>query len=233
MARRIVEHLFEKSAGEAAQQPGGEEIFVEFSVHEIKKIYEVLADLFDPKITIADVEDALFYLSKTEAIKIEGGFLILYNRLSIQRIETDNRKRYTKDDYQKLQLFYDNKVAKIHIIGEYAKKMMSDHQAALQFADDYFQLNYDAFLRKYFPGKNAETLTLKMTPAKFRQLFGQLSPAQLRIVNDKDFKIYPSGRRARKRQDKTSGTQTRIPIAYGGCAPRTTPHGHLLQGCRV
>jgi ATP-dependent DNA helicase RecQ len=189
LAKRIVEYLFDKSSSEAAiQRENREEILVEFSVHEIKKVYEGRAELFDPKITIDDVENALFYLSRIEAIKIEGGFLILYNALSIERIEKDNYKKYTKADYQKLHQYYENKVAQIHIIGEYAKKMMNDHKVALQFVDDYFQLNYDSFLRKHFPGKNAETLSLKMTPAKFRQLFGELSPAQLSIINDKDSK---------------------------------------------
>jgi ATP-dependent DNA helicase RecQ len=112
----------------------------------------------------------------------------LYNALSIERLEQDNHKRYTKEDYQKLQRFYENRVQQIHIVGEYAKKMINDYKDALQFTEDYFQLNYGSFLKKYFPGSRVDDLKLKMTPAKFRQLFGELSPIQLKIINDNESK---------------------------------------------
>jgi ATP-dependent DNA helicase RecQ len=111
--------------------------------------------------------------------------MVVYNRLTIERLEQDNKKRYTNTDYEKLDQFYENKVQQIHIVGEYAKKMISDYRNALQFVEDYFHLNYAFFLRKYFPGSKADELRLKMTPAKFRQLFGELSPTQLKIINDK------------------------------------------------
>ena len=48
---------------------------------------------------LADVENALFYLSRIEAIKIEGGFLVVYNKLTIERLEKNNYKQYTSNDY--------------------------------------------------------------------------------------------------------------------------------------
>ena len=108
--------------------------------------------------------------------------------LTIERLEEDNYKRYTKDDYQKLNQFYENRVQQIHIVGEYAKKMINDYKDALQFVEDYFQLNYASFLRKYFPGSKVDDLKLKMTPTKFKQLFGELSPTQLKIINDNETK---------------------------------------------
>ncbi len=189
LARFIVEYFYEKSKVNFSQDDEGkEEVLVEFSVHELKIAYEVSPTLFRLKINIDDVEDTLFYLSRIEAIKIEGGFMVIYNRLTIERIEQDNKKRYTKDDYYKLNLFYENKAQQIHIVGEYAKKMISDYKEALQFVEDYFQLNYSSFLKKYFPGSKADDLKLKMTPTKFRQLFGELSPTQLKIIKDNETK---------------------------------------------
>ena len=189
LAKFIVEFLYEKSTFNASEEDAGkEEVLVEFSVHELKSAYENSPSLFKLKIKIDDIEDTLFYLSKIEAIKIEGGFMVVYNRMTIERLEQDNKKRYTKDDYEKLHQFYENRIQQIHIVGEYAKKMISDYRNALQFVEDYFQLNYDFFLRKYFPGSKADELRLKMTPAKFRQLFGELSPAQLKIINDNESK---------------------------------------------
>ena len=189
LAQFIVEFLYEKSNLSVAKEDiGKDEVLVEFSVHELKKAYEDSQNLFKLDISIDDVEDTLFYLSRIEAIKIEGGFLVVYNRLTIERTEQDNKKRYTKDDYQKLNQFYESKIQQIHIVGEYANKMIADYKDALQFVDDYFQLNYTSFLNKYFKGSRQNDIKKNVTPAKFRQLFGELSPAQLKIINDNETK---------------------------------------------
>ncbi len=190
LAKFIVEYLYQKSTQNVSEDDKvKEEVLVEFSVHELKDEFERKPKLFEMKITIDDVEDTLFYLSRIDAIKIEGGFLVVYNKLTIERVEHDNYKKYTKEDYRKLNQFYENKVQQIHIVGEYAKKMIGDYKEALQFVEDYFQLNYASFLKKYFPGSKIDNLKLKMTPGKFKQLFGELSPTQLKIINDSEPKI--------------------------------------------
>jgi ATP-dependent DNA helicase RecQ len=190
LAKFIVEYLYEKSNLNVSEDDKDkEEILVEFSVHELKDEFEKKPRLFEMKITLDDIEDTLFYLSRIDAIKIEGGFLVVYNKLTIERVEQDNYKKYTKEDYRKLNQFYENKVQQIHIVGEYAKKMIGDYKDALQFVEDYFQLNYSSFLKKYFPGSKIDNLKLKMTPGKFKQLFGELSPTQLKIINDSEPKI--------------------------------------------
>lgn len=157
-------------------------------VHELKEAFEKERKLFKVEITIEDIEDTLFYLSRIDAIKIEGGFLVIYNRLTIDRIEQNNRYHYKNDDYQKLHQFYENKIQQIHIVGEYAMKMIEDYKGALQFVDDYFQLNYMSFLNKYFSGSRQDEIKRNITPAKFRQLFGSLSPTQLEIIKDNQSK---------------------------------------------
>ncbi len=189
LARFIVEFLYGRSLSDIAEDEKPE-ILVEFSVHELKRAYDQTNQLFATTTTIGEIEDALFYLSRMGAIKIEGGFLVIYNRLKIDRLELDNKRNYKKDDYQQLNRFYENKIQQIHIVGEYAKKMTEDYRAALQFVDDYFQLNYGSFLDKYFPGSTRQNeIKRSLTPAKFRQLFGELSPSQLEIIRDNRQKI--------------------------------------------
>jgi len=189
LAKFIIEYLYWKSIKDAvAGEEEKEEVLVEFSVHELMAAYENSPGLFKFDICIDDIEDTLFYLSRIEAIKIEGGFLVVYNRLTIERLEQDNKKRYKVENYQKLHQFYENKVQQIHIVGEYAKKMISDYKDALQFVEDYFQLNYTSFLNKYFKGSRQTEIRRNLTPAKFRQLFGELSPTQLKIINDSETK---------------------------------------------
>lgn len=190
LAKFLVEFLYGKSNLSIEEdEEEKEEVLVEFSVHELKVEFEKRPKLFEIKVSIEDIEDALFYLSRIEAIKIEGGFLVVYNRLTIDRVEQDNYKKYTKDDYKKLNQFYENKVQQIHIVGEYAKKMVNDYKEALQFVEDYFQLNYGSFLKRYFPGSKVDDLKLKMTPGKFKKLFvDELSPTQLKIIKDNETK---------------------------------------------
>lgn len=103
LARFLVGYLYEKSQSTTSEDDKDrEEVLVEFSVLELKAAYEGELRLFAIQISLEDVEDALFYLSKIEAIKIEGGFLVVYNRLSIERLEQDNKVRYKVEDYKKL-----------------------------------------------------------------------------------------------------------------------------------
>lgn len=188
LAQFIVNHLYDNLLIDTSDTSRKEEFMVSFSVMELKTAYEESQDLFKIDIGASAIEDALFYLSRIEAIKIEGGFMVIHNKLTLERLVLENTKQYTKDDYKKLNQFYENKIQQIHIVGEYARKMIDNYQAALQFVDDYFQLNYPSFLRKYFPGSRVDELKLKMTPSKFKQLFGDLSPTQLKIINDNESK---------------------------------------------
>jgi len=181
----IVDFLYLKSNQNLSEvDQKKEQVLVAFSVHELKEAYENQNTLYKLNITIAEVEDALFYLSRIDALKIEGGFLVVYNKLTIERLEQDNKKRYKTEDYKKLNQFYENKIQQIHIVGEYAHKMIKDYKEALHFVEDYFQLNYSSFLNKYFKGTRQKEIKRNITPVKFRQLFGELSPAQLSIIKD-------------------------------------------------
>ena len=82
----------------------------EFSIQELREQHERQSGLFQVNTTAAEVEDGLFYLSRINALKIEGGFIVAYNQLSIDRLETNNRVQYKAEDYQKLGQFYENKV---------------------------------------------------------------------------------------------------------------------------
>ncbi|MNJ85762.1 ATP-dependent DNA helicase RecQ [compost metagenome] len=184
LAQFLVEYLYAKSLKENSK---GEEILIEFSVVELKQEYENSSDIFKKAITLDDVEEALFFLSKIDAIKIEGGFMVVYNKLTVERLEKGN-VFYKKEDYKKLDQYYENKVEQIHVVGEYALKMIGDYETALRFVDDYFQLNYGSFVTKHFPGSRREEIKRKITPSKFRQLIGDLSPAQLAIIDDQESK---------------------------------------------
>ena len=178
----IINYLYEKTESETGSAKR-DEILVEFSVVELKESYEKQQVLFQELTTLEDIEDTLFYLSRIGALQIEGGFLVIYNRMTIKRLG-DTNIRYKQDDYRKLEKFYSNKTQKIHIVGEYARKMSQNNQEAQRFVDDYFRLNNMSFIQKYFPGGRKEEISRRITPTKYKQLFGELSESQLNIIND-------------------------------------------------
>jgi ATP-dependent DNA helicase RecQ len=184
----IINYLFDiHSKSENKGESNAKGRLIEFSIFELKKAYEDSDGLFKFKLGIPDIEEALFFLSRIDSIQIEGGFLVVYNRLNINRVEDNPRKQYKLEDYESLKTHYEHKTQQIHIVGEYAKRMVSDYKGALTFVDDYFQLNYSSFLNKYFPGRKEE-ISRSITPAKFRKLFGELSPRQLEIIKDNETK---------------------------------------------
>ena len=64
--------------------------------------------------------------------------------------------------------------------------MVKDYNAALQYVQDYFQMDYKKFITKYFKGDRGLEIQRNLTPKKFKQLFGQLSQRQSEIISDKD-----------------------------------------------
>lgn len=164
---------------------------VQFSVVELlndlkaqgQTFFESLDDL-----QLEDVEESLLYLSKIGVLKLEGGFLVLYNAMNIRRLK-DNKLRYKQEDYRMLNEFYRQKIQQVHIVGEYANLMVRDYDAALQYVHDYFQMDYKAFVQKYFKGERVEQIERNITSKKYEQLFNQLSKKQMQIISDKESRV--------------------------------------------
>ena len=136
-------------------------------------------------VQIEDVEEALLFLSNIEALKLDGGFLVLYNALTIRRLK-DMKLRYKLEDYRMLDEFYKQKIQQVHIVGEYANLMVRDYAAAQLFVQDYFQLDYKRFISKYFKGERINEIQRNITPQKYQKLFAQLSNRQKDIISDKE-----------------------------------------------
>ena len=171
-----------------ATEKGTRDNGIQFSVVELlkdlknngKKLFGTLHD-----VQLEDVEEALLYLSKIGALKLEGGFLVLYNAMDIRRIK-DNRLRYKQEDYRMLSEFYKQKIQQVHIVGEYANLMVRNYDAALQYVQDYFQMDYRRFVSKYFKGDRMREIERNVTPEKYKHIFGALSAKQMEIISDKD-----------------------------------------------
>ena len=186
ICRYAVEWLYKQSllnTGDEAKNKG-----IQFSIVELlKDLNTEGSNLFFnlQNVQLDDVEEALLYLSKIGALKLEGGFLVLYNAMDIHRIK-DNKLRYKQEDYRMLNEFYKQKIQQVHIVGEYANLMVKDYKAALQYVQDYFQMDYKRFVSNYFKGERIREIERNVTPEKYKQLFGQLSKTQMEIISDKE-----------------------------------------------
>ena len=186
MCRFIIEWLYNRPS--LVTNTDSEKNAIKFSIIELLKDIKTKSQLLFinvDNIQLEDVEESLLYLSKIGALKLEGGFLVLYNAMNIRRIK-DNKARYKVDDYRMLNEFYKQKIQQVHIVGEYANLMVKDYNAALQYVQDYFQMDYKKFINKYFKGERNKEIERNLTPNKYKQLFGQLSQRQLEIISDKD-----------------------------------------------
>ena len=187
MAHFAVAELYDLAQDSPAND--SELVPVSFSLIGLLKKYNSLPrqlDLLFPasEPTLQDLEDALLYLSKIGAVQLEGGFLVLYNGMEIHRIEMDNRIRFKREDYRLLDAFYQQKIQQIHIVGQYANMMVQSYAAAQKFVQDYFRMDYQRFIRKYFQDERAKEINLNITPQKYKQLFGNLSSRQEEIISD-------------------------------------------------
>lgn len=180
-----VEWLFRQtlSSAEEDNKKRGVQFSIVELLNDIKKSYNLFGSLQD--VQLEDIEEALLYLSKIGALKLEGGFLVLYNAMDIRRIK-DNRLRYKQEDYRMLNEFYKQKIQQVHIVGEYANLMVKDYNTALQYVQDYFQMDYKRFVAKYFKGERVREIERNVTPGKYEQLFSSLSDKQMEIISDKE-----------------------------------------------
>ncbi len=183
-----VEWLYNQLAATAIKSNEKQKQLVQFSIVELLRQYNARqTSLFESHIEaqLEDAEEALLYLSNIGALELEGGFLVIYQALKIKRIK-DNRFRYSQDDYRLLNEFYKQKMQQVHIVGEYANLMVKDYNAALQYVQDYFQMDYKKFIGKYFKGERKNEIDRNITPQKYKQLFNQLSKRQMEIISDKE-----------------------------------------------
>lgn len=176
-----LDHLIELSANQVSDDTEKEEQFVEFSLLGMQQ--KLASGLFAEHVDSKAIQRALLFLNETRVIQLEDGFMVIYQRLNVERINKDNRKRYTAEDYGHLRLHYQNRVEQIHMVGEYARQRTRSAEAALAYVDDYFKLDHKSFLRKYFHDRGAE-ITRSVTRERFAQLIGDLDTTQAAVVAD-------------------------------------------------
>jgi ATP-dependent DNA helicase RecQ len=159
------------------------EVLVEFSVPLLKQYVAGLLVKENLKVPPEQYHHVLLYLNSIGSIRLDHGFIIMYNPMTLVRTEDNLKRQYTEKDYDLLKKFYDQKVEQIHIIRDYALGMRENIIKARQFTSDYFTMPHNAFMKKYFSGRE-DQVARPLHPDIFLKIYGTLSPEQLKIIKD-------------------------------------------------
>ena len=184
LAQWTVGFLAEKGE-KVKSEENNEEVLVEFSLMGLRDSNTLMGVVQEESTT--RYQSVLLFLNRIKAIKLEGGFMISYNKLNLDEVDRNKRRNYLISHYEKLADFYEQKTQQIHIVGEYAKKSIIDEEAAQSFVNDYFGIQYEDFLSKYFKQRLTE-LKRTMTPERFLEIVKDLDEDQKLILEDQSSK---------------------------------------------
>ena len=171
---------FYKEQPEKQSAHDKKDLSVSFSMLELKNSNQLLGQIKEED--IKRYEKTLLFLNQIKSIKLEGGFMVSYNRLNIEEIDS-SIPLFTVENFKKMEQHYHHKTEQIHIVGEYAKRRIQNYEAALTYVNDYFTQPYEAFLAKYFPKRKKE-ISRPLTPERFKKIASDLDFDQRSIVDD-------------------------------------------------
>ena len=132
--------------------------------------------------TQALVDRALLWMHEQEVVTLNRGLAVFRPAMTL-KVTRDGRP-FTVADFQPLKQHYAEKTAQIHVVAEYARLGMDDIGLALRLAMDYFELDNDEFVGKWFKGKE-RTLRRETLPNHYDEIVTSLrNRVQQRIVAD-------------------------------------------------
>lgn len=125
---------------------------------------------------------ALLWLHELDIVKLNKGLAIFRPAMTIRMEKTGSR--FTKADYQPLELHYREQTIQVHIMSEYAERGLKSMESALSLTLDYFELKQEDFLKKWLPNKRKE-LTIETTAESWVRIVDLLNNTdQKKIVTD-------------------------------------------------
>lgn len=125
---------------------------------------------------------SLIHLNTNEVLHLARGKAVFRSAMTIE-LSPENRRRFNKTDFLPLKLYYENKIAQVRVMGEYARLALQKMQSALYLVEDYFKLNAPDFARRYFADKPKDLLTLATSEESHRKILLDLkNPDQQAIV---------------------------------------------------
>lgn len=125
---------------------------------------------------------SLIYLDTNEVLHLSRGKAVFRSAMSIALNAEARRRQFKKSDYAELDLHYKDKIVQVHVMAEYARLALGKVRAAMAFIEDYFSMDRNEFVRRYFAGRK-EVLEMATTEVSHRRILTDLhNPEQQAIV---------------------------------------------------
>ena len=161
----------------------GNDILVETTLGELTR---AISDDLDLAARTTDarelMERALLWLHEQEVIRLNKGLTVFRSAMTI-RLAPGSR-RFTKEDFESLQLHYEESTRQVHVMAEYAEKGLRSMADAIGLSLDYFALGEEEFLRRWLPDKRHE-IKRQTTPESWSTIVESLkNPVQRQLVVD-------------------------------------------------
>ncbi|MBW7864527.1 MAG: RecQ family ATP-dependent DNA helicase [Candidatus Hydrogenedentes bacterium] len=177
-ARLLMEHLLSRISPEAR----GLDLLAETTFGNLYAAVESdLAVKSQAKDIPRLVERALLWLHEMEVLRLGRGLVVLRPAMRIQ--VAPGNAPFNKTDYAELRDHYNEQVVQIHVMAEYARRGLEAVRDAMRLAADYFIMNREEFIRRWFP-QTANSLSLQTTPESWNLIAGNLNNVQRRLVTD-------------------------------------------------
>ncbi len=162
------------------------DLLVETTFGELQRLIDgdiTLASSIRPEQRRKAIEHVLLYLHQQEVLTLNHGMTVMRRAMTIEINPEKAKRQYLKEDFGKLDEHYRERRIQVHVMREYAEVALTEMAAALQLVLDYFAWGKQAFLRRYFAGKD-KVLALATSESSWRAIVGNLSEVQRAIVTD-------------------------------------------------
>ena len=128
------------------------------------------------------MEHALLWLHEQDVIRLNKGLTVFRSAMTV-RLAAE-RRGFRKEDFESLQLHYEESTRQVHVMAEYAEKGLRSMADAIGLSLDYFALGEEEFLRRWLPDKRHE-IARQTTPESWSTIVESLSnPSQRQLVVD-------------------------------------------------
>ena len=178
-ASRLLELLLSR----LRQGQRGNDVLVETTLGELTRAISDDLDLATRTVDVRKLmERALLWLHEQEVIRLNKGLTVFRSAMTI-RLAAE-RRGFTNQDFESLQLHYEESTRQVHVMAEYAAKGLSSMAEAIRLSLDYFALGEEEFLRRWLPDKRQE-IARQTTPESWSTIVEILkNPSQRQLVVD-------------------------------------------------
>ena len=129
------------------------------------------------------IDRSLLWMHDHKVLTLDRGLVVFRNAAKIELIAEPGR-RFTAEDYIQLETYYDSRIRKVHFMEEFARIGAVDPERALAFAADYFTMESNELIGKWFPGRS-DRFRFPTRPEMYEKVVRELRDGdQVRIVTD-------------------------------------------------